>query len=82
MKRIFSLNMICYLRCKGQKEIRIILDEDTHLLCYEFIDTKTIRQMIKEYKLTTTQVHLHQFVTEFKRLKQEIYLYQKWESDN
>ena len=73
MKRIYSLNLIAYLRSEGFTEVGTGKDEEHGKVFYSFEETPAVTQAIKEYKNPQVQVNLHAFVSNFKDLKQEIY---------
>ncbi len=77
MKKIFSLNMICYLRCNGYKELSVGFNENTKKVYYVFDDSTEVQDAIDKYKEKDTMVNLHGFITEFRELKEELYQHSK-----
>lgn len=65
--------MVCYLHCKGYKEVDIGFNENTKKVYFVYEDNKEINEAIDKYKDIDTLVNLHQFITEFKKLKDEVY---------
>lgn len=79
MKRIYSLNLISYLRTKGYKEVGVFQDEENGKYYYSFEESESILESIKEYKNPNAQVNLHEFIANFKSIKKDIYLLGKAE---
>ena len=77
MKRIYSLNLVSYLRSHGFNELSIERDESNNKLYYTFAETKDVQNAIEEYKNPNATVLLHQFISNFKDIKREIYEFNK-----
>lgn len=77
IRKIFSLNLICYLRCNGLKEDNIGFNEDTKKVYFIYEDTKKLEKMIEAYRDKDAMVRLHDFTVEFKQLKEEMYHHMK-----
>lgn len=77
MKRIFSLNLICFLRVSGIKEKDVGIDGKTGNVFYLFEDNQKLVNLIDEYKSEGTQVVLKSFIGEYKILKDEIAKYKR-----
>lgn len=75
MKKIYSLNLISYLRSKGFKELEMGRNEHTGKVYYIFPQTEEVADAIKEYKNPKAEVVLHEFIENFKNIKKEIYEY-------
>ena len=77
IRKVFSLNLICYLRCNKFKENSVGFNKDTKKVYFIYDDNKELDRVIKEYKRKDTQVKLHDFIAEFKKLKEEMYQHLK-----
>lgn len=77
MKKIYSLNLISFLRSKGHKELEIGCNEENGKAYYVFEELDAITNLIKEYKNPKVEVVLHDFVANFKNIKKEIHQYKK-----
>ena len=75
MRKIFSLNLICFLRCNGQKESSVGINKETNKVYFVFDETEELKTLIEEYKDRDKMVRLHDFISEFKTLKEEMYRY-------
>ena len=75
MKKVFSLNLICFLRCKGLKESNVGISKETNKVYFVFDETEELTNLIAEYKDRGTMVNMHDFISEFKTLKEEMYRY-------
>lgn len=73
MKRIYSLNLISYLRTKGFTETGIHKDEENGKYYYTFEDSQDVVDAILEYKSPNAEVNLHNFIVSFKAIKRDIY---------
>lgn len=76
-RKIFSLNLICYLRCNGFKEKKVGFNKNTKKVFFIYEEDEKLEKMIRKYKNRETMVKLHDFIAEFKTLKEEMYHYQK-----
>lgn len=79
MKKIYSLNLISYLRTKGFKEINIDRDGESGNIFFVFEESSEITNSIKEYKKPEITINLHDFVANFKNIKKEISAFNKQE---
>lgn len=70
MKKLYSLNMIVFLRISGFKELEVGYDAKTQKIFYVFSDE--VSKAIDKYKNVETQVNLKDFITKFKELKEEV----------
>lgn len=77
MKKVFSLNLICYLRCNGFKEKNVGFNADSKKVYFIYDESDELTDMINEYKRKDTMVKLHEFIAEFKQLKEEMYQHLK-----
>lgn len=77
LKKVFSLNLICFLRCKGIKEKDIGFNEKTKKVYFVYEETDRLNELIEEYRDSDAVVRLHDFISEFKQLKEEMYRYSK-----
>ena len=76
-KQIFSLNLICYLRCNGFVEESVGFNENTNKVYFIYENTEELNEAIETYKDRDTVVNLHDFISEFRQLKEEMYFYVK-----
>lgn len=77
MKHIFSLNLICFLRCKGIDESNVGFNDTTKKVYFVYEDNEQLERLIEEYRDTDAVVRLHDFIGEFKALKEEMYMHTK-----
>ena len=77
MKKIYSLNMVSYLRSRGFKEISLNKDETNDKVYYTFEPSTEVLNAIAEYKNPNVTVVLHDFIANFKTIKTEIYEFSK-----
>lgn len=77
MKKILSLNLVCYLRCNGFKEHSVGYNPDNRKIYFNYEESESLKEMIDEYKKKDTMVCLHDFIVEFRYLKNEIYKHMK-----
>lgn len=75
IKEVFSLNLICYLRCNGLSEKRVGFNKDTKKVYFVYEKSEELDRLFIEYKNKETTVRLHDFIAEFKKLKEDIYFY-------
>lgn len=76
-RKIFSLNLICYLRCNNIDEKDIGFNEDTKKVYFIYEDNKRLKELIANYREVDAIVKLHDFIGEFKQLKEEMFKYSK-----
>ena len=75
MKKIFSINLISYLRLNGHKEQAIgIADEpgDSGNVWFSFPETEEVAKSIREYKTGNVNVNLRDLTVQFREIKQKI----------
>lgn len=77
IRKIFSLNLICYLRCNGVKEQSVGFNEDTKKVYFIYEENDELDRLIADYRDTDALVRLHDFIGEFKQLKEEMYKHTK-----
>lgn len=76
-KRIFSLNFICFLRCKGVKEKSVGFDYNTRKVYFAYEDNDMLEKLFENYNDSDVEIKLHDFISKFKQLKDEIRQYSK-----
>lgn len=67
-KRIYSLNLICYLKASGFNEYQYFKEEGKVYYCFPEDDPQ-VGKAITEYKNNT---FLHEYLNKFKETKKEI----------
>jgi hypothetical protein len=72
MKRVFSLNVISYLKAHDVHEIDIGFDSKTKKVYYVFDESDVVVNLIANYRSDGTQVNLRDFITQFKNVKEDI----------
>lgn len=77
IRKIFSLNLICYLRCNGIKEQSVGFNEDTKKVYFIYDENDRLNELIESYRNSDVMVKLHDFIGEFKSLKEEMYKHSK-----
>lgn len=71
MKKIYSLNLLCYITLKtGIRPVMCIKDKLYYGTFLE--ETEEINKAIEEYKDSTTKVNLHDYLNLYKQYKKEI----------
>ncbi|WIF94298.1 DUF5659 domain-containing protein [Caminicella sporogenes] len=68
-KRIYSLNLVAWLKSKGHKQIEIKVDKENNKKYYVFAETDDVARDIEEYRKNR---ELHEFIRQFKEVKKEI----------
>lgn len=76
-KRIYSLNLICYLRMNEIEHIDVGFDRKSRNVFYVYEDNDELKDGIEGYKDVDAMVKLHGFIGEFKKLKDEIFRYKR-----
>lgn len=77
IKKIFSLNLICFLRCNGVKEKSVGFNHDTKKVYFIYEDDARLEKLVETYRDSDVEVRLHDFIAEFKQLKEEMYQHLK-----
>lgn len=77
IKKIFSLNLICFLRCNGIKEKSVGFNYDTKKVYFVFEDNAELAELVDTYRDSHVMVKLHDFIAEFKQLKEEMFKHSK-----
>lgn len=72
IKKIFSLNLICFLRCNGVKEKSVGFNHETKKVYFVY-DEDEVAELIETYRDSDVKVRLHDFIAEFKQLKEDMF---------
>ena len=71
-KRIFSINLISFLKLQNFNEVNRGIAEDTGKVYYVFPENDEVKEKINEYKGRNVTVNLHDFISQFRGIKQNM----------
>lgn len=77
IREVYSLNLICYLRLKGIEKDEVGYNEFTKKVYYYYEPSRELDEAIGEYRDSDTLVRLQGFITEFRKIKDEIGKYKR-----
>ncbi|QKE71865.1 hypothetical protein HPK19_03180 [Arthrobacter citreus] len=74
MKRLYSINLITFLKINGCYEERYGFNKEKNKVYAVFNETGLLRDLLKEYKSDESLVSLRKYIVQFSSVKNEMKL--------